>query len=99
MDNLTHSLIGIAVAQWAGRSAAPSKSEDEVKSRNSLWMWTSILGNNFPDLDVLYTAITPGVLGRLLHHRGHTHTLIAIIPQIVFILLFLWFFNACITRI
>lgn len=38
---------------------------------------TSALANNGPDLDFAYTAITGGKLGYLLHHRGHTHTLVA----------------------
>ena len=37
----------------------------------------SALANNLPDTDVLYTWITkPKPLGSLLHHRGHTHTLL-----------------------
>src|SRR3954452_17512634 len=35
------------------------------------------LGNNLPDLDFVYSGITPRPLGYLLHHRGHTHTVIA----------------------
>jgi ribosomal protein L28 len=37
----------------------------------------SILANNAPDLDIVYIGITGGKLGYLLHHRGHTHTLVA----------------------
>ncbi len=37
----------------------------------------AIVGNNFPDGDMLYAALAlPGRLGYLLHHRGHTHTLL-----------------------
>lgn len=39
---------------------------------------TALLSNNLPDLDFLYAGITQGKLGYLLHHRGHTHTLIAV---------------------
>lgn len=31
--------------------------------------------NNVPDTDLLYSWVTPGPLGYVLHHRGHTHTL------------------------
>jgi inner membrane protein len=37
----------------------------------------SIVANNLPDLDIVYVGITGGKLGYLLHHRGHTHTLVA----------------------
>lgn len=37
----------------------------------------SALANNLPDIDIVYTWITvPKPLGSLLHHRGHTHTLL-----------------------
>jgi inner membrane protein len=37
----------------------------------------SALANNLPDVDIVYTWITgPKPLGSLLHHRGHTHTLV-----------------------
>jgi inner membrane protein len=36
---------------------------------------------NLPDLDLLYYGITPPPLGYLLHHRGHTHTLLGLLPQ------------------
>ena len=38
----------------------------------------SALANNLPDIDVVYSAwlTGPKPLGSLLHHRGHTHTLV-----------------------
>jgi inner membrane protein len=39
-------------------------------------MTLMVAGSNLPDLDALYTGITGGKLGYLLHHRGHTHTLV-----------------------
>jgi inner membrane protein len=44
----------------------------------------SALASNAPDLDFLYRGITPGRLGYLLHHRGHTHTLLATVPLALF---------------
>jgi inner membrane protein len=38
------------------------------------WL-VSAAAHNAPDLDFVYAWITPGKLGYLLHHRGHTHTL------------------------
>lgn len=41
----------------------------------------SALANNLPDIDIVYTWITgPKPLGSLLHHRGHTHTLLVALP-------------------
>ena len=44
-------------------------------------MVSGILAANLPDLDLLYTGITPPPLGYLLHHRGHTHTLVGLLVQ------------------
>jgi inner membrane protein len=41
---------------------------------------TSAIANNLPDLDFAYARITDGPLGYLLHHRGHTHTLMLAPP-------------------
>jgi inner membrane protein len=42
----------------------------------------SALANNLPDTDIVYTWITgPKPLGSLLHHRGHTHTLLLAVPM------------------
>jgi inner membrane protein len=38
---------------------------------------TAAVGNNLPDLDFVYSGIIPRPLGYLLHHRGHTHTVVA----------------------
>jgi inner membrane protein len=81
MDNITHTLIGITVGQLASKTKSVAGNEKHETARRRLLIWSSVIGNNFPDLDVLYTWITPGSLGGLLHHRGHTHTLIGILPQ------------------
>jgi inner membrane protein len=71
MDNVTHTLVGLAVAELVVRSR-----RDPPDPRfHGLALFFSALGNNLPDLDFLWTRITPGPLGYLLHHRGYTHTL------------------------
>lgn len=83
MDNLTHSLIGCALAELVfQRTPAAAKTHPSPFLRGLFWV-VSIVGNNFPDLDVLYApfAIRGGSLGYLLHHRGHTHTLLLAIAQ------------------
>ncbi len=72
MDNLTHALIGISAAEVA---LAVKRDHSENKHfRKAVW-FSSIAANNFPDLDFIYTPITEGRIGNLLHHRGHTHTI------------------------
>lgn len=67
MDNVTHSLIGVLL----GRAALPW-----VGSLRGA-LWAAVLASNAPDLDL---ALTPFFedrrLGYLVHHRGHTHTLV-----------------------
>jgi inner membrane protein len=74
MDNITHALAGAALAEAAlqARSAREGRAPGEPFSR--LAYLVSCLANNLPDADVLYTGLTGGKLGSLLHHRGHTHT-------------------------
>lgn len=75
MDNVTHSIAGLLLAQgviaWRSRGAAlPSGAFARAAA------WISVIGNNLPDIDFVYLWITPGKTGYLLHHRGHTHTLV-----------------------
>lgn len=83
MDNLTHVLAGMLAAEAAvqlrsAEKAPPSATDSSPKSAPS---WRSVAyvasaaGNNLPDLDFLWSGITPRPFGYLLHHRGHSHTL------------------------
>lgn len=73
MDNVTHSLVGILVADCL---VPNPKSEKE----RTLLRWAGVIASNLPDADFLYTGITGGKLGYLVHHRGHTHTLGLLLP-------------------
>lgn len=78
MDNITHTLLGIA----AGEAVAVTRK----KARVPLWI-ASGLANNLPDLDLLVTKfLQPGKLGYLLHHRGHSHTLALALPLAILLL-------------
>lgn len=71
MDNLTHTLTGMMIAE--GLCAARRTGRSAF--RNAAYA-ASAIANNIPDIDPVYTWITkPAPLGSLLHHRGHTHTL------------------------
>jgi inner membrane protein len=72
VDNITHSLVGIALADLAmGRRA--------TKAQRPLLVGAGIIAANLPDLDIVYARITPPPIGYLLHHRGHTHTVVGLV--------------------
>jgi inner membrane protein len=72
MENLTHSLLGAVLAE----AALPAEAS---RGQRTLFYVTGILAANLPDADLLYTSIAPPPLGYLLHHRGHTHTVVGLI--------------------
>lgn len=69
MENVTHSLVGAALAEVALPANATA-------TQRRLFFVAGIVAANLPDADLVYTNITPPPLGYLLHHRGHTHTLV-----------------------
>lgn len=89
MDNVTHSLIGVALGHVAlkaferGTFAKPFKASLVRSPRfRSLVLWTSILANNAPDSDVVFPFLMKFFhfwggdprINQLLQHRGFTHT-------------------------
>lgn len=77
MDNVTHSLAGMLVAELAC-TLRREPAGPELRAKAYL---LSALANNLPDIDIVYSWITrPKPLGSLLHHRGHTHTLLVALP-------------------
>ena len=74
MENLTHSLTGIVIADAAlGAGVA--------RRTRRVFLAAGVIAANAPDLDLLYTSITPMPIGYLLHHRGHTHTIVGLLVQ------------------
>lgn len=67
MDNITHSLVGAALAELAQPATLTPR-------QRRVFITAGVAAANLPDLDLVYTWITPPPLGYLLHHRGHTHT-------------------------
>ena len=85
MDNITHSLVGVALADLAmGRRA--------TKVQRPLFVGAGIIAANLPDIDLAYSAITPAPLGYLLHHRGHTHTVLGLAVLALVLVAAYWFF-------
>jgi inner membrane protein len=74
VENLTHSLVGAALAHVALRDTAGT-------AERRIFLAAGIVAANLPDADLLYTSIAPAPLGYILHHRGHTHTLWALAAQ------------------
>jgi inner membrane protein len=84
VDNITHSLVGVALADLAmGRPA---------KTQRPIFVGAGIIAANLPDVDVAYSGITASPLGYLLHHRGHTHTLVGLVVLALVLVLTYWFF-------
>ncbi len=79
MDNLTHSLAGLIIGDAAVALRARFGSRASPRFRAAA-LTTAVLANNAPDLDFAYVGVTGGRLGYLLHHRGHTHTVAAVLP-------------------
>ena len=75
MDNVTHSLFGYALAR-----VLPKPASGQLPY-HSAFMWTSVLASNVPDLDLLLRLVADDPkLAYLMHHRGHTHTVVWAIP-------------------
>ncbi len=76
MDNLSHTLAGLLVAEASllfrrARGNAPAPGFARAAHV------VSALANNLPDADSLYARfMAERPLGYLLHHRGHTHTVV-----------------------
>jgi inner membrane protein len=86
LDNVTHALAGMLLAEAA--LVARREARKPVQAAAYL---VSALANNLPDIDIVYTWITgPKPLGSLLHHRGHTHTLLFALPAAWLLGLWVW---------
>lgn len=95
MDNVTHALAGIVVAE-AALEIRRRRTGKEAGTTLTRAAWLASAGaNNVPDLDFVYTGVIEQPLGYLLHHRGHTHTLIvapllALLPWLASLALERW---------
>lgn len=88
VDNITHTLAGCYFAELFHQYL--NSRERGREGARSLVYVPSILAHNFPDIDLAYMNSLPSPLGYLLHHRGHTHTLLGIFPQAFLILVLLY---------
>lgn len=75
MDNLTHTLIGALVGEAVARALPRAANDLPELTRRNLCVTLAAIGSNLPDSDLLYSFFG-GKVGYLLHHRGHTHTIL-----------------------
>jgi len=77
VDNVTHGLAGLLVADAASHWLARRGRAVEPRVRRALSV-LGIVAAEFPDSDLVYSGpvLHMGPLGYLLHHRGHTHTIV-----------------------
>ena len=63
-----------------------ARTPEALTERRGLYLLTSVVANNAPDLDLVLSSLLPAPLGYLMHHRGHTHTLGFLPLQLVVVL-------------
>jgi inner membrane protein len=90
MDNLTHSVVGLALGELVERSLPQETEPGHRRTRRKLLLVSCWAASNLPDLDLLLTPLVARPLGYLLHHRGYTHTLLYLLPQAVLLLAAIW---------
>jgi len=90
LDNLTHSIVGFGVGEVVHRSLPREADDAAQRVRHRLLLLSCALASNFPDLDLFLTGRLPAPLGYLLHHRGHTHTALWLLPQALLLVALLW---------
>jgi inner membrane protein len=86
MDNLTHSVVGLGIGALIDRSLAAEPDQERRRTRSRMLLIIGCLASNFPDLDLVLTRLLDPPLGYLLHHRGHTHTLVGALIEFVILL-------------
>jgi inner membrane protein len=90
MDNLTHSVVGLGIGALIDRGLAPEANSLAARTRQRMLLTIGCLASNFPDLDLVLTPLLGKPLGYLLHHRGHTHTLLAAAGEAALLLALVW---------
>jgi inner membrane protein len=83
-------MVGLAVAELVHQSLAPEPYPASQTLRRRMLLVAGWASSNFPDLDLVFTPLLPQPLGYLLHHRGHTHTLLYALPQALLLAALIW---------
>ena len=77
MDNVTHSLAGLLLAEAAVRLRGEQPLQTARLS--AVAASASLVAANLPDADLFYTGAGGDRLMYMLHHRGNTHTVIGVL--------------------
>lgn len=86
MDNLSHSMVGLFVGEVVHQVLPQAKDPRIHEQRRKLFLGSSVLASSFPDLDLILSPLLSEPLGYLLHHRGHTHVFVYLIPQLLLLM-------------
>lgn len=76
MDNVTHSLAGLLLAEATVRLRAHRTGVEPSPRFRLFAAVSSMVAANLPDSDLFYTGVGRDRLAYLLHHRGYTHTVV-----------------------
>ncbi|MFL5562642.1 MAG: metal-dependent hydrolase [Gemmatimonadaceae bacterium] len=76
MDNVTHSLAGLLLAEAAVQFRPRLTGEVPSRSFRAAAAISSVVAANLPDADLLYTGVGADPLTYMLHHRGFSHTVV-----------------------
>jgi inner membrane protein len=84
MDNVTHSLAGLVLAASMARLRVRRPNAGPATRFGAVTGISSMLAANLPDADLFYSGLGGDRLRYMLHHRGHTHTvLVAIVGAVL----------------
>jgi inner membrane protein len=76
MDNVTHTLAGLLLAESAVRWRGRRVDSAELTAFRAAAVISSPIAANLPDGDLFYTGFGGDRLSYMLHHRGYTHTIV-----------------------
>ncbi|HEU4700033.1 MAG TPA: metal-dependent hydrolase [Gemmatimonadales bacterium] len=76
MENVTHSLAGLLLAEAAVRLRARTTGTEPSARFRTVAAVSSLVAANLPDADLFYTGVGGDRLAYMLHHRGYTHTVV-----------------------
>lgn len=76
MDNVTHSLAGLLLAESVTRFRARRADAPPSPRFRAVAAISSMVAANLPDADLFYTGVGGDRLAYMLHHRGYTHTVV-----------------------
>jgi len=84
MDNVTHSLAGLLLAEAAVQLRTRRTGASPSPRFRAVAAVSSLVAANLPDADLFYTGVGAEPLAYMLHHRGYTHTvLVALLGALV----------------